>query len=170
MLGAVALATFRPGLPDMGQATLNRYLVHLRQVGRPATLLEMRFAGNPRSFTRALSGPTFGDGVYYGVSYTDAGAVVNANAPRAAATSVLDGMSVTYTSGIEPVASYGSQRPMPYPPEEIWCVRLQPEAGGAPEAVLLARHEDLYNGSWAVHELPPETGAQTLAQVGCAWK
>jgi hypothetical protein len=164
MVSAVALAAYRPGLPEMAQATLNRYVTRLQQLGRPATVLEMRAAGYPRSFTAALSGPTFGDGIYYGVSYVDA------NTPGPWPPTVTASTAFTYTPGFSPATGFSGQRPLPYPPEEIWCVRLQPDEGGAPEVVLVALHQDLYNASWAVHELPPTSVAQTLALVGCAFK
>ena len=54
-------------------------------------------------------------------------------------------------------ASYGGSyyfadggRPVPYPPVEVWCVTL----AGANDSrtVFVAQHEDMYVGTWLVHE------------------
>lgn len=51
----------------------------------------------------------------------------------------------------------GAGRPLPYPPTDLWCVTFRP--GGEAATVLVALHEDLYTGSWFVHEVPPATAA-----------
>jgi len=70
-------------------------------------------------------------------------------------------------------SSYLGGRPLPYPPDELWCVLLVP-ASGAPspqQAVFVARHLDEYTGDWVVHQAGGDFGssqqAQTLAVVGC---
>ena len=77
------------------------------------------------------------------------------------------GTVITCSNGITSVTGYdGSlspQRPLPYPPAEVWCVRLQPEA-----TVLVALHGDMYVDVWVVHELLPGTAAQTPALIGSA--
>jgi hypothetical protein len=166
LVGGLVWATYQPGLPEMAQSTLARYQARLKQLGQPATMLEARPAAYPRAFTAALSGPTFGDGVYYGVSYVD----VDTPGPWQPTATEFSVYTHTTTSGISAASYAGGQRPLPYPPDEAWCVRLQPERSGAPVTVLLALHQDLYNASWAVHELPAANLDQTLALLGCASK
>lgn len=51
-------------------------------------------------------------------------------------------------------------RPVPFPPVEVWCVTL---AGvDTARTVFVAQHEDMYVGTWIVHE--PRT-ANALAAV-----
>ena len=167
VVGAVALTTYRPGLPDMGQQALDSYLSHLRQAGQPATVIGLSRASLPRNFSADLSGPTYGNGYYFSVLHSDA-PVQTANSP-------LAGPSITLTLKITPmVQSPGDGRPLPYPPNELWCVRLQPDlASGdrdvpSPEVVLVARYGDMFVDAWVVHELPPDTAASTLSLVECA--
>ncbi len=158
VVGGVALATYTPGLPDMAQRALDQYLTD--QWHRAAsTVVEAHQAAYPHAFTADLSGPTYGPAYYFGVTHAQDMPVT--------ALSPLVGTIITYGNGITSVMGYdgsiSSQRPLPYPPAEIWCVRLQPEA-----TVLVALHEDLYVDVWVVHELLPDTAAQTLALIGCA--
>ena len=37
-----------------------------------------------------------------------------------------------------------------FPPAELWCVTLA--GAGAPRTVFVAQHEDMYVGTWLVHE------------------
>lgn len=48
-------------------------------------------------------------------------------------------------------------RPIPFPPTEAWCVTLA--GAGGPNTVIVAQHEDLYVGSWLVHEVAAQTAA-----------
>jgi hypothetical protein len=57
------------------------------------------------------------------------------------------------------------QKPMPYPPNDLWCVKVISADPDAPSAVVVALHQDIYNADWVVHEVTdPET---VLAAVGC---
>jgi hypothetical protein len=66
--------------------------------------------------------------------------------------------------------------PLPYPPEELWCVLLRLESVypyGSPrlQMVFVARHQDLYNAAWVVHAaIQPADSPEllhTIAVVGC---
>ncbi len=70
--------------------------------------------------------------------------------------------------------------PLPYPPEEVWCVLLatgprNPEgplpSPGPDNVILLVRHADLYAEDWIVYEAPPGadrlTVDQALQTIGC---
>ena len=56
-------------------------------------------------------------------------------------------------------------RPLPYPPEDVWCVRLKSADPTVPKVLLIAFHKDIYTASWVVHE--PNDVAAVLAAVGC---
>ncbi len=101
-------------------------------------------ARRPWAFSQALSGSAYGDSVYF---QTDTGP------------------TWTETDNL---------RPLPYPPKELWCVRLDPEAGeseAAPTVVFVALHMDIYNADWLVHtgRQGPATpaGQNALSAVGC---
>jgi hypothetical protein len=68
---------------------------------------------------------------------------------------------MTYT--VENYAGYPSS--LPYPPEDLWCVRLKSAAPTVPKVVLIALHQDMYTARWAVHE--PIDVEAVLAAVGC---
>ena len=61
--------------------------------------------------------------------------------------------------------NYPGQKPLPYPPNDLWCVKLKGMDPPAPQVVLLALHQDIYNADWVMHEVTdPE---MVLAAVGC---
>jgi hypothetical protein len=60
---------------------------------------------------------------------------------------------------------YPGQKPLPYPPNDVWCVKLESTDPAAPRMVVLALHQDIYNADWVMHEV---TNSETvLAAVGC---
>ena len=60
---------------------------------------------------------------------------------------------------------YPGLKPLPYPPNDLWCVKLKSADPTAPSVVVLALHQDIYNADWVMHEVTdPET---VLAAVGC---
>ena len=62
-------------------------------------------------------------------------------------------------------SNYPGQKPLPYPPNDVWCVKLKSTDPTAPQVVVLALHQDIYNADWIMHEVTdPET---VLATVGC---
>ena len=74
-------------------------------------------------------------------------------------------------SATVPMTTYSIQgyaidtRPLPYPPEDVWCVRLKSADPTIPRVVLIAFHKDIYTASWGVHE--PDDGPAVLSAVGC---
>ena len=56
-------------------------------------------------------------------------------------------------------------RPLPYPPEDVWCVRLKSADPTVPRVLLIAFHKDIYTASWVPHE--PNDVDAVLAAVGC---
>ena len=59
----------------------------------------------------------------------------------------------------------GYTRWLPYPPEDLWCVRLKSADLTVPTVLLIAFHKDIYTASWVVHE--PIDVEAVLAVVGC---
>jgi hypothetical protein len=63
------------------------------------------------------------------------------------------------------------QKPLPYPPAAVWCVRLRPAGHLYPEIVFVAEHEDDYHMEWIVHDPAAENStelAAELATLGCS--
>lgn len=66
--------------------------------------------------------------------------------------------------------NYLSQKPLPYPPSAVWCIRLRPADNLHPEIVFVALHEDDYHTEWIVHD-PAATGQElnaNLVTLGCS--
>ena len=59
---------------------------------------------------------------------------------------------------------YPGQKPLPYPPNDLWCVKVISADPKAPQAVVAALHQDIYNADWVVHEVSNPT---VLQKVGC---
>jgi len=65
-----------------------------------------------------------------------------------------------------PFPSYArNTKPLNFPPEDLWCVRLKSADPTIPRVVLIAFHKDMYTASWVPHE--PTDVAAVLAAVGC---
>ena len=59
------------------------------------------------------------------------------------------------------------RKPLPYPPEEVWCIWLATGPDAQPTVVFAALHSDLYNAEWVVHELPGAPPQELLTAIGC---
>ena len=68
---------------------------------------------------------------------------------------------VTYT--VQNYAGYVGS--LPYPPEDLWCVRLKSADPTVPKVIMIALHQDMYTARWGVHE--PIDVEAVLAAVGC---
>jgi hypothetical protein len=61
--------------------------------------------------------------------------------------------------------NYPGVKPLPYPPNDLWCVKLKSADPTVPQVVVMALHQDIYNADWVMHEVTdPET---VLVAVGC---
>jgi hypothetical protein len=60
---------------------------------------------------------------------------------------------------------YAGYKPMPYPPNDLWCVKVISADPQAPTAIVVALHQDIYNADWVVHEVTDP--ASVLPAVGC---
>lgn len=57
------------------------------------------------------------------------------------------------------LSAWGNQsytaKPLPYPPDTLYCIHLEHRYGGSPprrQLVFIARHHDLHNADWVLHE------------------
>lgn len=135
LLVAAAWVLYRPGPPIAAQELLGDYLaLHNRTTAESESIQSLVRSQRPGAFTPALSHMTYGSSGYFGTTYAANGS------PGAPAS-----------------------RPAPFPPIDLWCVTL----GGPnipPQTVLLALHEDLYIGTWILHEPISESPAQALCR------
>jgi len=72
--------------------------------------------------------------------------------------------------------SSGSLAPLPYPPDQLWCVLLRTEGGGPAggdryTVAFVALHIGLYNADWVVHgareNLTHPGTLESLSAIGC---
>ena len=60
-------------------------------------------------------------------------------------------------------------QPLPFPPEQVWCVQLR--EGAQSQMVFVALHSDIYNADWVVHIPAGVWGSSqlqaTLDSLGC---
>ncbi len=78
------------------------------------------------------------------------------------------GQPISVTQGVisYPVQNYASySRPVPFPPEDVWCARVKSSDPTLPRVLLIAFHKDIYTASWVVHEMTDP--AAVLTAVGC---
>lgn len=144
--GVTWIVVSQSGFTEPAQAALRQYAD-----GR--AVLRMARAARPWNLRPEMSATTFGRSVRYEVDY-------NSQAIQRTVPTVIG------TPGLDRVQIDG-QMPLPYPPEDVWCVQLSTTREGQPHVVFVAYHQDLYNGAWVVHE-PAVTGlADDLAQLGC---
>ena len=63
--------------------------------------------------------------------------------------------------------NYPGQKPLPYPPDDVWCVKLKSTDPAVPPMVVLALHQDIYNADWVMHEVTDPAAVATT--VGCTF-
>jgi hypothetical protein len=141
------------GFPDNARTTLDQYLTYRQRVeARAWRVQSIVRARRPWNFTPEMSALTLGDSARYRTALDLSGQ------PREAPIPVT-------TTDVLANRNYQPEMPLPFPPQEVWCARLE-ASGHAPAAVFVALHQDLYNGAWIIHE--PASGVdQTLSAIGC---
>jgi hypothetical protein len=153
----------------MSEDTMNRLLRVIFVLLLPtAALVIVVLAGN-RSGSHSSMATLVSEYVY---PFIDRGVVikqyVQASLPqnfRAEMSKASYGNTPYYVTTHRANPAYPGQKPLPYPPNDLWCVKLKSTYPTAPQAVVIALHQDMYNADWVMHEVTdPET---VLATVGC---
>jgi hypothetical protein len=145
----VLLFLYAKQQPPAWQSELGKYIAYAER-GSPLRISEQTAvrAARPWEFTGGTGYIVYGDTPYY----------ITEN---------------TYQPG---VTRGFSRMPLPYPPEELWCVLLEVQPIYAPafsyyQLVFVARHQDLYNADWVIHAViqPPSSPEieQTISRLGC---
>ena len=126
-----------------------RGYLHYRapEAGSINSIQQLVPASWPRNFTPQMSEATFGYGAYFKSDFRYA----------------------TFSPIWE-----GQMKPVPYPPTDVWCARLQPpgnKVDSYSEIIFIAQHEDDYQAEWIVHDASAKSTQQLtadLAAVGCS--
>lgn len=142
------------------QAVLSYVALRRTTLSQPLTIGQYVWASMPQNFRAEMGGETFGNSLYYQMahSYLQPEPSTVTPSPTATVLGALSPFSMT-------IGAYLSGRSLPYPPTDLWCVQLHSPDPAAPQVVLAALHQDIYNAEWVVHEVTdPET---VLATVGC---
>ena len=148
-------------LPDNAQTALDKFLRYRNSL-QPAMVEQSVRATLPSQFTREMSGGSFSDSNFYRttIDYRD---VLNMNLPNLA----------TATPGLTSATFWRGSTPLPFPPEDVWCIRLKEDATTG-QIIFVALHHSLYNADWLVHEsyVEPDSAEMKniLAAIGCGFK
>lgn len=144
------------------EAAAGKYVAYRRSTTLPTLFIKQYTQARlPQNFRPDMSKTSFGNATYYGTNVryaekTDTG-VTSVGAVTLAMTTVP-----TRTTSM---GYGGSSKPIPFPPNDLWCARLSSPDPAAPTVILIALHQDIYNAEWIVHEVTdPEA---VLAAVGC---
>jgi hypothetical protein len=154
--GVFALLPDRAGLPAGCQAALDKYLAYENvSLGEGLSVKSAVKATRPGCLTQGVSFAVYGDSVYY---QTDE------NYEKTTET----------TGDVEATAYWATdgRRPLPYPPEEVWCVLLERNVEAPGYGVgFVSLHQDIHNADWVVHEVGPDPFApesiQVASDLGC---
>jgi hypothetical protein len=133
----VAVIAAETGRLPAWQIELNKYLEYKStSLSERIVVLSVDQASRPGRFDREASHTVFGGGVYYRVDH-----------------------------GYSEPRGKGS-RPLPYPPNKVYCVLVERDGGEAKvrQALFVALHQDIHSADWVVHE--GESEPFTLAFVG----
>ena len=151
--GVLVLLQGKAGLPAGCQAALDRYLNYKNVTLNEGLGVESTVkATKPGGLTQDVSLTVYGDSVFY---QTDEDYQKSSGDAEATDYWATDG-----------------RRPLPYPPEEVWCALLDRNAK-APQSgvVCVSLHQDIYNADWVVHEVGPDPFApasiQVASDLGC---
>jgi hypothetical protein len=158
LVAATGYVLLGRGMPDNARAQLDQYLAYRYPLSPAPAIGSAVQAIRPWFFKADDSGASYGDTVYYGPTV---------HIGRQAAP-----IRFPSTTPADLATYYGGQRPLPYPPQDVWCVRLDvAEPGSA--IIVVALHQDLYGADWIVHELPGTWSdadrTAALSEWGCGF-
>jgi len=154
-LGVVVLVMLpgKAGLPAGCQAALDRYLTYKNvSLAEGLSMKSAVKAANPGRLTQDVSFAVYGDSVYY---QTDE-----------------DYEEATGDAEVTEYWAIDGRRPLPYPPEEVYCALLSRKAQVPQNGVVfISLHQDIHSADWVVHEVDPDpfalTGIQVASDLGC---
>jgi len=143
---------------------LNEYVMMSEsRIQKDVSILEVVKAKNPWRFLPEMSYIAFGDSVYYQTTRFQS----ESGSPFLAELNVYNSDFLS-----------DGRRPIPYPPDDAWCAHLRAQGSADQDLidwqVVIARHSDLYNADFIIHEIPRnEDSVETqkiLIRIGCDFK
>jgi hypothetical protein len=153
LLGSLLVGAFlSPGRqPETWETALRRYLEFKRLDGDELWQIAIRErAISPTRFDRALSRVSYGTGTYYQTQVTYPAVALAPTDQQ-----VIHRAATPMPTGVKFFAATAG-RPLPYPPDDVWCVLLtqaqDPVELSQDLLAFVALHIDLYNAEWVVHE------------------
>lgn len=97
-------------------------------------------AAHPERFVQTMSQATYGDNGHFSTTFS---------------------LTESIAQGQLKSSANAGMPQLPYPPDELWCVRL---SNGA--VIAAGLHRTLYFADWVLHEINDQ--ATTMATIGCA--
>ncbi len=161
----VTVSTAMLSFPAGAQQALDDYLRYVRAAARPGEGSALQAdlivrASRPWELSPQLGLLAFGDTVYFRADgrYTEPS--------RALATPFWQ----RYFTHSSETGSLDERPAPPFPPQEVWCVRLVDERGA--RVVFMARHhQEPYHTEWITYQGPAAPFSrelqETLAALGC---
>lgn len=152
--GVLALLPDKAGLPAGCQSALDQYLAYRNvSLSEGLSVKSTVKATKPGGMTQDVSFAVYGDSTYY----------------------QTDENYKKTSDGTEATTVWSKQelRPLPYPPEEVWCVLLERSAASpAYGAAFVSLHQDIHNAGWVVHEVRPDPfdpeSIRVASDLGCS--
>ena len=156
------------------ELAVEQYVAKRRSLGGPVmTVTQYVEARMPQNFQPEMSKRSFGYSIYYmtdqsygvypTVSWNISGTATPTPTVAPAATPDITATLIPTMPGA--VNMWYGSRPMPYPPNDLWCAQLSSPDPTAPTVVLAGLHQDMYNAEWVVHEVTDP--ATVLPAIGC---
>jgi hypothetical protein len=156
-VAALIISNNRASPRPVHETAVEEYVAYRRATGLPTlTIKQYAEARMPQNFRQDMSRRSFGNATYYltGQRYQPYLAVSDWSFP----------ITATRVSTLTQTG-YGGGKPIPYPPNDLWCAQLSSSDPGAPKVVLAGLHQDIYNAEWIVHEVTDS--ATVLSNIGC---
>jgi len=139
------LIAIRMNRPPDWQLELDKYVEYKDSFSSGTTAVQLvERASRPWNISRGMSHAVFGDSPYYQTDY-----------------------------GYSGEKRHGGPRPLPFPPEDVWCVLLERDRNEETTyaIVFVAEHQDLYNADVVMHEgasdLSTQAFVEGISRIGC---
>jgi hypothetical protein len=137
---------------------LERYLQYINEAPGQYVVGSIVKASKPWNFNADMSRVSFGESVYYQTDNR-----FGKGPPDQDTLDLIPGDSHS-----------GNLRPIPYPPEQVWCVYLEHKINAKDSVsssdharlVLIGLHQDLYNADIIIHEVPAGSKDKEIDVIG----
>jgi hypothetical protein len=129
----------------------------------PITIQRTVQASQPWKFSADMSSGTFGDCFYFEVNYC-----YNVDETPPSPPILFPPDEVLFA-----LVKTTTSSPLPFPPDDVWCALVKTSIDGKETSwvVYIAKHQDLYNADWIVHESSKSIAdpqlKDDLTNIGC---